>query len=135
MELGDYWDASIFETREFRVSVLFLCLYVFLFLYEIFCCMDIDEAREFVMLLFFGFICMNISPFGVVLFVLIFLMFLKSPSMRFVLFQSSINSVMYLVDSGQLSVFQPPPLVLVLFLVCRIRLCFSHFSVVSVVFV
>ena len=63
---------------------------------------DPVSANQLSLLLFLKVVCMIISPCGVVLFRSWFLMSLKSLSMRLILFQSSISSVMYIVGSGSI---------------------------------
>ena len=59
-------------------------------------------ANQIMMFLFLSFVCMIIYPWGVIFFISVFSMFLKSLSIRLIVFQFSINSVMYIVGSGSL---------------------------------
>ena len=98
---------------------------------------DPVSGNQLSVFLIFSVVCMIFSPCGVALFSSEFLMFLKSLSIRLILFQYSvISSVMYIVGSGSIvSVLQssssrggsivclPSSFIFFTFLVCVCCLC------------
>ena len=96
---------------------------------------DPVSANQLSLLLFFKVVCMIISPCAVVLFRSWFLMSLKSLSMRSILFQSCIRSVMYTLVLDLLFLFHPVLLLMMVILLdCPPLLCSLRFLFVVVVF-